>query len=339
MHIVSLDGETPAGLLSSWHALHSAIDLELEPDIPPSGFDEALADSTSDALADRRGWLVIEENHVVGVAVVDLPTLDNRHLAYLDVRVDPAHRRVGHATALLKLAAEAAQDAGRRTMVAEAVDGSPADKAFAAWGAVPALGSTASTLRLGELERSLPASWIKRRSERASGYSLVRWVDHCPDDLVEQNARLREAMNTAPMGGLDLTIEWSPERIRADEQVHARARRRSYVLCARHDATGELVGLTGVLVPSGRPTLGTQEDTVVRPDHRERGLGRWIKAEMLQWLARDEPQLEQIITWNATENAAMRAINTELGFVAGDTWTEYQFSTDELLARLAKTQS
>jgi GNAT superfamily N-acetyltransferase len=106
------------------------------------------------------------------------------------------------------------------------------------------------------------------------------------------------------------------------------------VLCARYDATGELVALTDVLVPRGRRTVAFQEDTVVRPDHRDRGLGRWVKAEMLRWLADEEPLLEQIVTWNATENAAMRAINTELGFVPTQTWTEWQFSVDTLLERL-----
>ncbi|HET9188433.1 MAG TPA: GNAT family N-acetyltransferase, partial [Acidothermaceae bacterium] len=95
-----------------------------------------------------------------------------------------------------------------------------------------------------------------------------------------------------------------------------------------------LVALTDVLVPEGRRTLAYQEDTVVRPDHRNRGLGRWVKAEMLRWLAEEEPQLEQIVTWNATENAAMRDINTELGFVAGDTWAEWQFNVDALLDRV-----
>jgi len=163
---------------------------------------------------------------------------------------------------------------------------------------------------------------------------LVRWIGACPDHLLESFAQLREAMETAPKGDLDITIEWSPASIRAAEAAHVRCQHRNLVLCARDDATDELVALTDVLVPQGRPTVAFQEDTVVRPDHRNRGLGRWVKADMLRWLAEEEPQLEQIVTWNATENAAMRGINTELGFVPGDTWTEWQFSIDHLLSRV-----
>ena len=194
--------------------------------------------------------------------------------------------------------------------------------------------STSSALRLADVDHTLVERWIERRDKRATGYSLVRWIGACPDDLVETFARLREAMDTAPKGELDLTIEWSPESVRAAERSNVRSGRRNLVVCVRHDAAGELVALTDVVVPAGRPAVAHQEDTVVRPDHRNRGLGRWVKAEMLRWLAEKEPQLELIVTWNATENSAMRSINTELGFVPGDTWTEWQFKVDELIRRL-----
>jgi GNAT superfamily N-acetyltransferase len=334
MHIVPLDDETPASLRKSWHELRATTDLELEPDVPPPGFDETFSQAISNGLFDRQGWLLVESNAVIAHAIIEFPKLDNPQLATLELRVDAAHRLAGHATTLLRLAAQAARDAGRRSIVVEAVEGSAGDKTCAALGAKPALGSTSSALRVAELDRLLVETWIARRSERAAGYSLVRWVDRCPDDLVDQCVPLLDAMNTAPMGDLDMMIEWSGERIRASERAHRNAGLRSYIVCARHDASGELVALTHVLVPQGRPTVGMQEDTVVRPNHRDRGLGRWIKVEMLRWLAAEEPQLDQIITWNATENAAMRGINTELGFVPGDTWTEWQFATTDLLAEL-----
>jgi len=332
---VALNANTPPNLIASWHALRSTTEVELEPHIPPAPLDEALPSSVSDDLYERDGWLAVEKDAVVGCALLELPSLDNPHLAMLDVTVDAAHRRQGIATALTRLAAKAARDAGRRTILVEALDATPGAATCAALGGHPALGSTSSTLRVAEVDRELVARWVDRRTERAAGYSLVRWIGACPDDLLNSFAELREAMETAPKGDLDITIEWSGKAIRAAEAAHVRCHGRNLVLCARDDATGELVALTDVLVPQGRRTLAFQEDTVVRPDHRDRGLGRWVKAEMLRWLADEEPQLEQIVTWNATENAAMRGINTELGFVPGDTWTEWQFSVDELLSRVS----
>lgn len=335
MHVVPLNPDTPRPLLESWHSLHVATDLELEPRVPPAALDEAYESALSDDLLGREGWLMVDGETVIGYALLELPLLDNPHLALIDVRVDIGRRREGVATALIRYAAQAAKQAGRRTVLIEALDGTAGTATCAALGGHSALGSTSSTLWLSRLDRTLVDRWIDQRSERASGYSLVRWIGGCPEELLKPFAQMREAMDTAPKGDLDLTIEWSPESIRAAEEAHKRCHRRNLVLCARDDATGELVALTDVLVPSGRRTLAFQEDTVVRPDHRNRGLGRWVKAEMLRWLAEEEPQLEQIVTWNATENAAMRGINTELGFVAGDTWTEWQFSVDELLSQVS----
>lgn len=334
MHVVPLNADTPPALLESWHRLHVATDLELEPDVPPAPFDEAVASARSDDLLSREGWLMVDADKVLGYALLELPLLDNPHLVMLDVRVDVGRRREGVATALIRLAAQAAKLGGRRTVLIEALDATPGDATCAALGGHSALGSTASTLWLSRLDRTLVDRWIDRHSERAAGYSLVRWIGACPEELLKPFAELRQAMETAPKGDLDFTVEWSPASIRAAEDAHARCHRRNLVLCARDDESADLVALTDVLVPAGRRTLAFQEDTVVRPDHRNRGLGRWVKAEMLRWLADEEPQLEQLVTWNATENAAMRGINTELGFVAGDTWTEWQFTVDDLLKRV-----
>ncbi len=330
MDAVPLDADTPGHLLRSWHALRAATDRELEPYVPPTPFDEALAGALSDDLMARRGWLLVDASSVVAATVLELPLLDNPQLAMLDVRVDESRRRAGLGKTLIGMAARAASDDGRRSLLVEAPDDSPGAATLAALGAKPALGSTASLLRLADLDRPLVDRWIARRSERASDYSVTRWIDRCPDDLVEATAKLREAMNTAPLGELDLVIEWSPERIRADERAALRRGWRSYVVVARHDPTGELAGLTCVNLPLGRPSAAYQEDTVVQPEHRNRGLGRWVKAEMLRWLAGEEPRLEAILTWNATENAAMRHINTELGFKPVATWNEWQFDVASL---------
>lgn len=334
MHVVPLNADAPHAILESWHTLHVATDLELEPDVPPAPLDEAFPSALSDDLFAREGWLMVDRDTVIGYAVLELPLLDNPHLGLLDVRVDIGRRREGVARALVRLVARAAKRAGRRTILVEAMDRTPGGATCAALGGHSALGNTASTLWLDRLDRALVDRWIERRVERAAGYSLVRWIGGCPEELLKPFAQLREAMQTAPMGDLDYTVEWSPDSVRAAEDENKRCHRRNLVVCARDDATGELVAVTDVLIGAGRPTLAIQDDTVVRPDHRNRGLGRWIKAEMLRWLADAEPQLEQIITWNATENAAMRGINTELGFVPGNTWTDWQFSVDALLDRL-----
>ena len=146
MDVVPLNADTPRALVESWHALHVATDLELEPQVPPAPLDEAFASALSDDLLAREGWLSVDGDTVIGYALLELPLLDNPHLGLLDVRVDIGRRREGVATELVRRAARAAKRAGRRTILVEALDKTAGDAACAALGGHSALGSTSSTL-------------------------------------------------------------------------------------------------------------------------------------------------------------------------------------------------
>jgi hypothetical protein len=65
----------------------------------------------------------------------------------------------------------------------------------------------------------------------------------------------------------------------------------------------------------------------VIPEHRGAGLGRWVKALMLDYLMIYYPQVQSIRTSNALSNLHMRRINTEMGFVET---TQYSFWQLEL---------
>ena len=57
-----------------------------------------------------------------------------------------------------------------------------------------------------------------------------------------------------------------------------------------------------------------QDDTLVMPDHRGRGLGMALKVAVLELLAAEHPERRVIHTWNAVENTFMQRINRDLGF-------------------------
>ena len=51
-----------------------------------------------------------------GIVEIDMPTLDNRHLVWFNVVVDPEHRRRGHGTAMVAEVVRRAEQAGRTTL-------------------------------------------------------------------------------------------------------------------------------------------------------------------------------------------------------------------------------
>lgn len=101
-------------------------------------------------------------------------------------------------------------------------------------------------------------------------------------------------------------------------------------LCARHDDSGELAGYTELAFPGLWPAAAWQEDTGVWPKHRDRGLGRWLKAANALRLLDERPEIEFIDTWNAGSNEAMLGINEAMGFRPLENWGDWQAETADV---------
>jgi mycothiol synthase len=253
---------------------------------------------------------------LLGRALCDLEHRpDNQHLAEVWVVVRPEARRAGIGRRLYEVAAERAVARGRTTLVGEVVVGGDGAAAARALGAEVALVNRVSRLRTAELDRSLLHGWVTRAPERAAGYSLVAFDDRCPEELLEQFARVMGVMNTAPRGDMDMEDQvFTVDLVRAHEDAHEAKGTTVWVVAAREDATGALVGFTALFLPRHRPWQGQQGDTGVDPAHRDRGLGRWLKAVNLLRLLDERPQVQVVDTENAGSNAPMLGINVALGF-------------------------
>jgi mycothiol synthase len=240
---------------------------------------------------------------------------ENQHLAQVWLVVRPEARRRGIGRRLLEAAIERARTRGRSTLMGMPVVGTEGAAAARALGAEAVLVNRISRLRTAELDRSLLEAWVDRAPERAAGYSLVAFDDDCPDELLERFAALMAVMNTAPRGDMDMEDEvFTPELIREFEATMAIKGTRIWTLVARDDATGDLAGYTALFFPKHRPWQVEQGDTGVDPAHRNKGLGRWLKAANLLRLLDERPEAQVVDTENADSNEPMLNINVGLGF-------------------------
>lgn len=199
-----------------------------------------------------------------------------------------------------------------------------------------ALSIHVNQLDVHEVNRDLIRQWQERAPERAADFELLLWIGEVPEEHLEAFVRLQEAMNLAPRGSLRVEdFHTTPERVRIHEQAERERGDQRWRYVARQRETGALAGYTEVIWHPNRPHLLQQGDTAVLSSFQNRGLGRWLKAVMLEKILRDRPSVRFIRTGNAFENAPMLKINDELGFKRYQSFYIWQVELAQVEAYLA----
>jgi mycothiol synthase len=331
--------------LAAINDLWEEVYREYYPDDPPRPAAELIARFRSEPSYQRaRIWAARDaDGSVVGTSELWWQEKEeNRHRAHIAADVHPRLLRRGLATKLLVPAAEKAREMERSLLSAYVIADSPGGSFLRALGFERAktkgeeseFGGLESRLSLEELDRTLIETWIERAPERASDYELLFWDGLTPDEHLERYAALVNVMNTAPMDENYEDENWTPERVREYEVRSVDAGHQIWTYVARHVPTGEFAGNTRIFPNPFRKVFAHQEDTAVAVEHRNQGLGRWLKAAMLEKLMTERPETRWVITWNATMNDAMLSINLALGFTPFLTWDNWQIATDDLSRRL-----
>jgi mycothiol synthase len=318
-----LSGSDEKAIISAAEMV-SAFEREVIPGEPDTPAAELVA-GLLDVAPHRHVSLGVatEAGDAVGtVRLVLTDTAGHEDLAEVDyLIVCPERRRAGIGRALLEAVCERTERPRVRAYVPIGHRGGMG--MAAAIGATPGIIERQNRLHVADLDREMLAGWVHRARDRAHGYSLVCFDGPCPDEFLEQFALLTQVMNTAPRSAGDEDVRPTPAEVGADYQALVRQMGWVWTVCARHDATGQLVGFTQLLATRARPWLGQQWDTGVDPEHRNLGLGRWLKAANALRLIDERPEVTTIETWNAGVNAAMLAINHAMGFHPVAEWQEW----------------
>lgn len=313
-------GVTPneAEQLAALHTLAGPGRLPSDPPMPPQLAIDGLRPSVGTMAFDYYG--MFDGDRLVGYAeTYGTVDAENAELCEIDLVVDPGadtdpptlHRR------LFDHIVEVERGRGRTRFWGwgSMTDGPTRSFWEDELGYVVAYDERISRCPVGEVDPALMQTWIDRASERAGGYELIRAIAPFDDHQAGLLAQGMEAMNDAPVDDLVYEKEtYDIDRARQVEQVHLSSRSQYRAIFAVDSTTGELGGYTAVRIPDAEPSHAKQSDTVTVAAHRNRGIGRWMKASMWQWLRAERPEVVYLDTGNAESNRAMLAINEAMGF-------------------------
>ncbi|NED49486.1 GNAT family N-acetyltransferase [Micromonospora aurantiaca] len=251
-------------------------------------------------------------------------------IGVLEVLVHPSIRRSGIGRELVRVAARRVWDEGFQSIGVEVVGDTPAVGFYESLGFTRDYVETRSVLDLRTVD--WPAL-TEMAAEVGAGYRVEFWPGGPPDELIEAYARAKAEVRDVD----DVELRpssYDPDRLRDSLATLHRRGMKPYIVLALHEQTGEVAGLTEVVVPAQHPTRADQYDTIVVHDHRGYGIDRAIKARMLLELRSAEPEVAEVQTWNAQDNESMLKVNAELGYRPDRDWCEYGVDVAELVHRL-----
>jgi GNAT superfamily N-acetyltransferase len=295
------------------------IRAESLPDDPPLTLDETIQGLKNyPTVIDMSFWTawVVGEEKIAAYGMISMPTEDNLHLGQFGINVLPAFRRQGFGRKFLSKIVNAAQVNNRRLLIANTRSKIPAGEAFMLKiGAEKGIEGHTNQLVIADLDLDLLNQWQERARERGEGYETGMWDGPYPEDYLPDIMALHDLLNQQPFGDLDVEdVKFSEERIRQTEKSLFSQGYERWTLYVRETETGKFAGYTEVIWNPNRPEIIDQGITGVFPDYRNKGLGRQLKAEMLDRIITERPGVKYVRTDNADSNAPMMKINNELGF-------------------------
>ncbi len=330
----------PLDELDELVACQHAADLADRPGEPPCARAELLAQLAPPFRGTRFVHLAHDRSgRLIGYGRLGIYGAFHKELAHATLTVHPAARRHGVGSALLAELAGAAAANGRRRLV---LDGprNAATEAFARSGGL-AVSSCDLRSRLNLADPALPerltAAIPARRAAAArraapphhpfpaprSGPDLLalRWAGPCPEYLLRALTETLDTLHAVPED--PSVTPFTGAEVRHRERAADRAGLREYTACLLDPETGDIAALSTAHTADG--VRGEQNETVVVPAYRGRGLAIQVKAYLARELLRAEPALRVLETYNAVGNTRMLAVNRRLGFVPVDThaaWTK-----------------
>jgi GNAT superfamily N-acetyltransferase len=257
------------------------------------------------------------------------------HHISADAGVLKSRRRQGVGTALLGELATFMRERGytTATLSARVGDGT----AFlASIGAIEKHRMVENRLDLSRVDEGILRAW-EARGDQVHGLTWEIHAGRVPLDRYEALIpQLTIMLNSMPLGDLNIPpLRYNLVQIKAwYADMDARGGDHTMVLL---NAGTEVVAVSEAVWASEFPDRAFQNLTAVAPAWRGRGLAKAVKARLLHAVRQRRPEVRLVITGNANVNAAILAINTQLGFVAHRDMRTFQITRGAIEAMLARS--
>jgi GNAT superfamily N-acetyltransferase len=320
-----------------FHAFRRVRHMETRPDDPfrPDDIVEGQL-KKGDPFSEQRIFALMTDDQMIssfgaGRIKPGAPGYEtNQHLLWGGAEVHPDFRRQGVGTAWLPVALKLMDEFGSTVLSTGTEEES--GHAFLRLVGFEAKSEFAENrLDFNEVDWDMVRQWVEKGERDNPNTTLTLYPDRVPEEVWPEYApQISALLNTMPFDDLDHgEIVVTPEMMKVDyEKLDLMKGVRHTIITREPD--GHMSGMTDVGWAPFRETFISQRFTGVNPKDRGRGIGKWIKAAMLEYVRKTHPQARWMTTGNAESNAPMLAINRRLGFKQYRANTGYQISRDKL---------
>lgn len=288
-------------------------------------------------IYDQFWWLAYQKEHVVGYGITSFYNTNspeyeqNKHVAYAVIRIDPDHRRNGLGTKIAKLIVTKAKESKIVTTIQTGTAKESGQNFCKKLHGENIMESSEHRCKLADVNWELMSEWKEQGQKTAEENGLaLEYFQDVPEEIIEEFCKLyTDIANQQPLGGLEGRTLITPEQRREQEERMEKKNFDWHTMISR-EANGEISGITEVYFDHDRPYKLEQDLTGVKEQFRGKGLGKWLKAEMLFFVKENYSKIKYISTGNADSNIAMRSINERMGFKAHMNRISYKFKVDKL---------
>ena len=324
--------------------LLDVIFLEDEKDDPLPTKESRLKQITDPPkIFDQFWWLAYQKQQVVGYGFTSFYNTNspeyeqNKHVAYAVIRIDPEHRRKGLGTKMAKLIVAKAKESKIVKTIQTGTSIESGQNFCVKLRGENIMESSEHRCKLADVNWELMSEWKKQGQKNAEENGLaLEYFQDVPEELIEEFCKFyTDTANQQPLGGFEGRTLITPEERRTREERMKKKNFDWHTMISR-EANGEINGLTEVYFDNDRPYEMEQDLTGVKEQFRGKGLGKWLKAEMLFFVKENYPKIKYISTGNADSNIAMRSINERMGFKVHMNRISYKFKLCELEETLNK---